>query len=233
MKNYIAKADKKTSTTDRQYSMFVGRWQPLHKGHQWLFNQSLEEGKNVLILDGEYTKYRDVQIGLSKLLINIHYNTNYKVFEYIRCEPWLSSGFTVLTENSLDNDPRAISVPYENLVDKACEILSSIDKQSTFISNTVVFYCNDLEMRNPQHYDIYETDKDIFIYNMALNCKNKGYNVIIYTKTILTEYNGIIFKNIKWCNHTMPNPKSGQVKLRHKLGWHRCIVQLEIYVVFY
>jgi cytidyltransferase-like protein len=29
--------------------MFVGRWQPLHEGHQWLFNQSLEEGKNVLI----------------------------------------------------------------------------------------------------------------------------------------------------------------------------------------
>jgi hypothetical protein len=162
-----------------------------------ILNELKKKGKNVLILDGEYTKYRDVQIGLSKLLINIHYNTNYKVFEYIRCEPWLSSGFTVLTENSLDNDPRAISVPYENLVDKACEILSSIDKQSTFISNTVVFYCNDLEMRNPQHYDIYETDKDIFIYNMALNCKNKGYNVIIYTKTILTEYNGIIFKNIK------------------------------------
>ena len=29
--------------------MFVGRWQPLHEGHQWLFNQSLEEDKNVLI----------------------------------------------------------------------------------------------------------------------------------------------------------------------------------------
>ena len=49
MKNYIAKVDKKTSSTDRQYSMFVGRWQPLHEGHQWLFNQALEEGKNVLI----------------------------------------------------------------------------------------------------------------------------------------------------------------------------------------
>jgi len=49
MKNYIAKADKKTSSTARQYSMFVGRWQPLHEGHQWLFNQSLDEGKNVLI----------------------------------------------------------------------------------------------------------------------------------------------------------------------------------------
>jgi cytidyltransferase-like protein len=49
MRNYIVKADKKTSTTDRQYSLFVGRWQPLHKGHQWLFQQVLDEGKNVLI----------------------------------------------------------------------------------------------------------------------------------------------------------------------------------------
>jgi cytidyltransferase-like protein len=29
--------------------LFVGRWQPLHKGHQWLFQQVLDEGKNVLI----------------------------------------------------------------------------------------------------------------------------------------------------------------------------------------
>ena len=49
MKNYIAKADKKTSSTDHQYSMFVGRWQPLHEGHQWLFKQAMDEGKNVLI----------------------------------------------------------------------------------------------------------------------------------------------------------------------------------------
>jgi len=32
-----------------QYAMFVGRWQPLHKGHQSLFQQALDEGKNVLI----------------------------------------------------------------------------------------------------------------------------------------------------------------------------------------
>jgi len=49
MKNYIAKADKKTSSNSLQYSMFVGRWQPLHEGHQWLFKQALDEGKNVLI----------------------------------------------------------------------------------------------------------------------------------------------------------------------------------------
>ena len=49
MKNYIAKADKKTSTSSEVYSMYVGRWQPWHDGHQWLIDQSLDEGKNVLL----------------------------------------------------------------------------------------------------------------------------------------------------------------------------------------
>jgi cytidyltransferase-like protein len=34
---------------DGQYAMFVGRWQPLHKGHQELFKQAMDEGKNILI----------------------------------------------------------------------------------------------------------------------------------------------------------------------------------------
>jgi adenylylsulfate kinase len=29
--------------------MFVGRWQPLHDGHKSLFQQSLDEGKNIWI----------------------------------------------------------------------------------------------------------------------------------------------------------------------------------------
>jgi len=46
---------KKTHVTssmqpkNSQYAMFVGRWQPLHKGHQELFEQALNQGKNVLI----------------------------------------------------------------------------------------------------------------------------------------------------------------------------------------
>ena len=30
-----------------KYSMFVGRWQPLHKGHLWLINERLKHGKNI------------------------------------------------------------------------------------------------------------------------------------------------------------------------------------------
>jgi len=32
-----------------QFALFVGRWQPLHLGHQTLFKQAMDEGKNILI----------------------------------------------------------------------------------------------------------------------------------------------------------------------------------------
>lgn len=48
MRIYKKKADRKNSN-GKQYSMFVGRWQPLHDGHKWLFNQILDEGGNVFI----------------------------------------------------------------------------------------------------------------------------------------------------------------------------------------
>jgi nicotinamide mononucleotide adenylyltransferase len=32
-----------------QFSLFVGRWQPLHDGHKQLFQQVLDEGGNILI----------------------------------------------------------------------------------------------------------------------------------------------------------------------------------------
>ena len=36
--------------------MFIGRWQPWHKGHRWLIDQRLSEGKNVLICVREVSK---------------------------------------------------------------------------------------------------------------------------------------------------------------------------------
>ena len=32
-----------------KYSLFIGRWQGLHDGHRWLFDQELKKGKNILI----------------------------------------------------------------------------------------------------------------------------------------------------------------------------------------
>lgn len=32
-----------------KYALFIGRWQPPHDGHKWLWEQGLKAGKNLLI----------------------------------------------------------------------------------------------------------------------------------------------------------------------------------------
>ena len=49
MANFQAKVDKESSSTEKKYSVFFGRWQPFHKGHYWLINERLKEGKNVWV----------------------------------------------------------------------------------------------------------------------------------------------------------------------------------------
>lgn len=34
---------------NKQYSLFVGRWQNFHAGHEWLFRQRLDLGKNIWV----------------------------------------------------------------------------------------------------------------------------------------------------------------------------------------
>lgn len=48
-KIHIEGDPKLKNTNGKQYSMFIGRWQPWHDGHRWLIDQRLNEGKNVLI----------------------------------------------------------------------------------------------------------------------------------------------------------------------------------------
>lgn len=49
MAEFKAKADKESSSTEKKYSVFFGRWQPWHAGHRWLIDQRLNESKNVWI----------------------------------------------------------------------------------------------------------------------------------------------------------------------------------------
>jgi phosphopantetheine adenylyltransferase len=50
MEKIHVEGDPKLKNSDgKQYSMFIGRWQPWHAGHRWLIDQRLEQGKNVLI----------------------------------------------------------------------------------------------------------------------------------------------------------------------------------------
>lgn len=50
MKKIHVEGDIKLKNTGgKQYSMFVGRFQPFHGGHKWIVDEILNDGKNVLI----------------------------------------------------------------------------------------------------------------------------------------------------------------------------------------
>ena len=48
MEKYLVESSNKTKNPHK-YAFYVGRWQPFHDGHQWLINQSLNQGKNVCL----------------------------------------------------------------------------------------------------------------------------------------------------------------------------------------
>lgn len=53
--NKITHAKSSMQSKPTQFALFIGRWQPLHDGHKELFQQAMNEGKNVCIAirDGE------------------------------------------------------------------------------------------------------------------------------------------------------------------------------------
>ena len=77
----------------KKYSLFIGRWQPWHAGHQWLIDQRLNEGKNVCIairdvLDRRFIK--EIREGKIKVTIipdieSVNYGrgVGYEIIEHV------------------------------------------------------------------------------------------------------------------------------------------------------
>ena len=67
---------------------------------------------------------RDKEIASCKLLLNIHHNNDYNIFDSIRCDRWIFAGMPVISETSehceyLDiyKNNLVIFFPYNKLVD--------------------------------------------------------------------------------------------------------------------
>lgn len=65
----------------KKYAMYVGRWQNWHKGHEWLINQQLNQGKNV------WVAIRDVEVDENNP------KTAQEVFQMLIQEPFFNDNF--------------------------------------------------------------------------------------------------------------------------------------------
>lgn len=76
------------------------------------------KNKNISIdvIENVYGSERDKRLARCKMLLNVHFNHNYKIFEQYRCFAWLDIGKIIVSENSIDNDDRCINVDYDQIL---------------------------------------------------------------------------------------------------------------------
>jgi adenylylsulfate kinase len=65
----------------KKYSLFIGRWQPFHKGHKYLIDKALHEGKNVCIAlrDTEISDENPYTLHQRKEMINRVFGDKIKI----------------------------------------------------------------------------------------------------------------------------------------------------------
>jgi hypothetical protein len=56
---------------DTQWSLFIGRWQPLHEGHKELFRQVINEGGKVCVAIREVELNENNPFTASEIMLNI------------------------------------------------------------------------------------------------------------------------------------------------------------------
>jgi hypothetical protein len=112
---------------DKIYDVaFVGTLSPRRN---FILNQLRNKGIKVIEANGWQDK-RDMEIMKAKILLNIHYDNEYNVYESIRCDRFIFSGMLVISETSvfqdcIDINDLIISENYSDLVSKVLEVIQN------------------------------------------------------------------------------------------------------------
>jgi hypothetical protein len=86
--------------------------------------EELSARVSCLFINGVFDEERDAALAKCKVILNIHYEEDYKIFERSRCQAWMELGVPVVSETSLDDDPRAFCFPYDKLVEETVLIVN-------------------------------------------------------------------------------------------------------------
>jgi beta-1,4-mannosyl-glycoprotein beta-1,4-N-acetylglucosaminyltransferase len=74
----------------------------------------------------DYGVERDRKLALCRVILNIHFADDFRIFESARCDVWLRAGVPVVSETSMDDDPRCIKAPYGALVETTVKTVNAL-----------------------------------------------------------------------------------------------------------
>jgi hypothetical protein len=119
----IDKINYYLKTEPKEYDFaFVGNLSPYRK--MYLNTLALNKFK-VKHIEG-FLDERDRDIAKCRVLLNIHNDENYKIYEHLRCDRWEMAGHLILSEESLEQEKLSNKIIFfnkNNFIDKVNEIL--------------------------------------------------------------------------------------------------------------
>lgn len=109
---------------------FVGTLSPRRKK---ILEDLKKSGVDIVILENIYGHERDAKISECRILLNIHFDVDHKVYESLRCDRWSLNGMMLVTEESIfefyNETEELITVTnYENLKNKTIEVLNNYEE---------------------------------------------------------------------------------------------------------
>ena len=100
----------------------VGFCGALSERRLMILNELMREGLTVHCVT-DHGIERDKRLARCRVILNIHHSDDYAIFEQARCDVWLRVGVPVVSESSLDDDPRCINTPYKSLVKAVMSVI--------------------------------------------------------------------------------------------------------------
>ena len=189
LKEYIKNSEK-------QYDVaFVGH---LSTKRQKIYDELVKKGIKMLHVNNKWGHDRDKSISQAKILLNIHFDETYNIYEPLRCDRWAFAGMPVISENSLHSDTLDINSlivfgEYDHLVDQIVYNIHNYDQ----------FHKEYLEIYNSHINQIKENRK-----NLAIELKNRIDNSYINVKKPVNTLvdNTLEIFSANWvCNYQKPS----------------------------
>jgi hypothetical protein len=118
------------------------KFQQLTPNNDYSFSGTMSNYRNEIIqkiynnnitinnINNSWYNERDMKIGQTKILLNIHFNKNYNIYESIRCDRWIFAEKIVISEDTYNNDlidlkDFIIFLSYNELANNAINIIKN------------------------------------------------------------------------------------------------------------
>jgi hypothetical protein len=105
----------------------IGDW---NSAYRLNIKNNLENRTKINLIEG-FDNERDLILFKHKILLNVHYDESYKIFEQMRCNRCILNKMIVITEKSLDTDfelkEYIIECDYDNLIETTIDVLKNYD----------------------------------------------------------------------------------------------------------